>query len=344
MEWASGIEGVGRKMVPIFLGMTGKTGGDEIWSVAEKGVPTTSKITSKRFEGVNFSSWKAADTNEYLRAFSFSEQPEENLRHRVFEFSWKRTRFLVPALLLMRALILPKKHLLPAMFGIQGLEQSFFLDFSQNPPRPTVHANWSGREGRHRGLGNGSNASMQWLALFPSAYDMANSIHRHALNGWINLDLPHATINGRVHGKKVNGTYFVTDLSVSSLEAHEESFDFSGDVDKSFFLVPCNPKFMNEFALQPGTNGSMKLSSTEWEAVKPTLLQGLRHNSIKLDQKLLFEDVLLKIATDTPWRKLHCQVGKWVNTSQAYLVWKKNGSLYKAIELLNDLRKLTALA
>lgn len=104
-------------------------------------------------------------------------------------------------------------------------------------------------------------------------------------------------------------------------------------------MITNSNKFDAPCEVHPRRDGETDLNDAEWEKIGPILLDGMRQSSIKLDQRLIFCDVLNKMHSNVPWRKLQCKVGSWPHAQRAYELWHKNGSLVLATELLAQMRK-----
>ena len=110
-------------------------------------------------------------------------------------------------------------------------------------------------------------------------------------------------------------------------------------------LMPQEKSFVSPCEVATKSDGGIELSDHEWAAVEPILLDGLRLTRIKLNQRFLFDNLLQKIHTKSSWKNLPCKIGKWNNTQRAYEIWRKNGALIKAVNLLNTMRQsATALS
>ena len=96
-------------------------------------------------------------------------------------------------------------------------------------------------------------------------------------------------------------TYYVTRLSINQIETEEEPFDFARDQSR---------------------------------AIGPIIDETMHRAQIKLDQRLIFNDVLRKFHTGIAWRKLAYEVGTWIGANKAYKKWLNNGTLDKALSSL----------
>jgi hypothetical protein len=340
MVWALSIETINSQLTAKFLGNDGSTSLGELALLAQTGIPSVECQQKKLIRDVDFSNWRLTTSTEYVQAFGIDLPPAEKSQHQIFEFDWCDTKFVVPALVLMRALFRPERHLLPTLFGIQGLDHSVFLDYATNPPEPIIHAHWG--KNRFRCATAGIKAGLTWLTCFPSAGQMTDSIHQHALSGTIGLNLPSAKISGAVYGKKIDKTYFVSTMNVSAVTPTEAPYAFASEHPRQVQLMPSGKVFVSPVKVPSKPEGSIELDDTEWVAIQPILLEGLQLNRLKLDQRFLFDNILQKIHTNTGWKKIECKVGKWSNTQRAYEIWRKNGALVKAVNLLTTMRQPSA--
>ena len=152
--------------------------------------------------------------------------PDTWAPHKLWEthglYSWllNGTTYLVPALALLRAFFgLPK--LLAEIFRPQALERIALLDYSNGRYSPTVHMLIGGLSFKDTRQRSRYNLLLQWMLSDSSARRMAGSVHRHALQGHINLSLPNAVAHLEVTGVALQNSFFVTRCALQSLHPEE---------------------------------------------------------------------------------------------------------------------------
>jgi transposase len=87
----------------------------------------------------------------------------------------------------------------------------------------------------------------------------------------------------------------------------------------------------------------MTLTPEQWSRVQPLLppppSPGQRGHPA-LDQRLILEGILLKLATRISWRRVPFSCAPWQTCYQHYLLWKENGILRRVIKaLLKDVEE-----
>jgi hypothetical protein len=164
---------------------------------------------------------------------------------------------------------------------------------------------------------------------------MAHSVHEHAVRGDIGIALPTATIRAILTGKKIGNTYYVTDIAVNKIVPQEHAFDHLHTASSKAILDRGCSRTLPSIALR-GANFS-PLSDEEWDAIQPILVPRTIHRCT-LPQRDLFDAVLFKLHTGTPWRKVLCKSGTHENAAQSYRAWKQRGTFDPAIEQLRLMR------
>lgn len=333
MDWITGISVENKKLVAVTVDRAGSVGRRDLQELVTLGVPTSQALLRKDGVVTNFQDWQLIPAGDYLIAHDVPLCADAQSHHQVYEFQVRQTTFQVPALVLMRALFYPGKHLLANMFRPQGLDNLGFLD------EDNLHL----LNGLVRSRGTGGykwdndavRARLRWMYVYPSAYRMAHSVHEHALSGAIGITLPEATIQGIVTGKKVGDTYYVTDLAVKKIEPQERAFDHLQNISSN---VISDVEVSSTLTKVISESGHLcPLSDDEWHAIQPILVPRSLHRCL-LPQRDLLDAVLFKLQTGTPWRKLLCKSGTHENAAQAYRTWKERGTFGPAIEQLRIMR------
>lgn len=222
---------------------------------------------------VNPSSFKRGYAQEYLKLSGFSCALAG--RHEVFETYISGYRCLIPAFVLINALICSLVRLEETLFRPAGLENGFFLspDFQADGSVFST-ASKVGFFAPLRIMGHNLSYKLAWFLGFPSASYCWRSIFDCALEGSLNLSLPLADLDCVVSGRIVSKTRLVERLTVVSIEPTEAPFDPKAFPAKSKFefhmgterdnlshLKP--PTAMNDEELsKPGMGGTIK--DEEW--------------------------------------------------------------------------------
>jgi hypothetical protein len=332
MDWATGIVVQDGQFVAEVINQQGTRSWVELEELATAGLPSSGLQQRKDSLESSFENWTICDSAEYLLTYDIDLQAAGSA-HAMYEFQIRDTRFLVPALVLLRALFIPAKHLMPSAFRPQCLEHTGHLSESGF----VVEAAW-GKPG-FRCLTEGVANALRWMYSFPSAYKLAHSVHEFALQGEVRLVLPRADLKFSVVGKKVDRTYYVTQLNISSIHANELPLDFSAEAPRLILYTDFSLKLTSDTNIPARPDGRVELTDFEWESVAPVLLAASKTTRLLLSQRDIFDSILNKLYFGIPWRKVEYKTGGVEHASRAYQCWLKRGTFANAIILLSELRK-----
>lgn len=339
MDWAFGIAVKNGRLV--FEGTS--RGGDldvgELEELGSQGVPNCSLLARHKGK-LDLMSLLPADANEYLNALGLHTAQGLPNRHQVYECQFDGVRVVVPALVLMRALFRPTRFLLPGMFRPQALDRIRFLDYTRTPNEVVVDARWCGW---YRS-GDDANQCISWMTFFPSAIRLASSVHEFAMRGEIGLSMPQGTARVTMHGKKLGGALFVTEMKVMLIHANEEPILAATGCSREIALRGVNrdghsKDNLSEISKIPFTeNGELDVSDSEWAAIEKTLLEGQEKNRVKINQRHLFDAILHKINNSISWRTLLPKSGSGNNARFAERTWRSRETLAPSLEILLAMR------
>lgn len=331
MNWLLGIGVEQNKLVAIALNEKGEQVPVPLENLVSTGTPSKPESQKKSGLVTELGAWKAVEPSKYLEAYDIEVPVGLRSEHPVYEFQVRDTKVQVPAIVLMRALFVPSKHVLPMMFKPQAMDDIGYL----NGDDLEIQADWV--KPGHRCMTEGIKSTLRWMFAFPSANEMANSVHENALRGRIDLKLPSATVRLSAHGKKIGNTYYATEIVVSKIIAQESPFSFacgfSSVVTKargSFAKAPDESIPLRDYQVE--------LSDSEWKVVQPVLLANAR-GTAKLSQRDLLDAILWKLHSGMPWRKVTYKSGSYVHASQAYRNWLERGTFKAALDLLRTMRQ-----
>jgi hypothetical protein len=157
------------------------------------------------------------EANAYPTAFGFSADMSN---HQVFEFFVGEHRYLVPALVLVRAVLKNKKSLIAAAFQPQGLELAITPIFEED----LLSDFWI--QSSQRGF---NTEFLHWLYTYPSARRMFHSVFRHAVEGRLGISPPlgiaEAAVLFQTDPLKCK-TRFVTSLNICRVTTAEFPLDY----------------------------------------------------------------------------------------------------------------------
>lgn len=223
--------------------------------------------------------------------------PELWTKHSLYKWTIKGRDYLVPALALMRAFFGPSRHLLAEMFRPQALERICYLDFDSAPPALCLAIHRvQPVETRAR---QAVDQRLSWMLAYPSAHQMAGSIHRFGLQGRLDITLPKATAYVEVTGMPLGTSFFVTRCRLMSLAPQETPI----------IGVPATARFvMQKFRghrcdVARHGNGSTKLTDAEWEHIFK-LPSGRRTLLASPASRARLDLILEKLAEETAWKNV----------------------------------------
>lgn len=274
----------------------------------------------------DFKHWSTASAHEYLAGFGVEQDVKE--RHRVFSVTHDGVRYLIPTLVLMKAMFRPFSQLVPFLLVPNGLELMSVPDTSC--PQPSVHL-MPGVLDTHSRRAASIREPLSWYWSFPSARQCWDSAYAWARKGHLALDLPAAKIGLVMKGKLKGATCYVTNCSVIRVDVEDEPHDFArnhrrhicfhdsaglGDQRKGKKGRPA--PLLDGKLLSRGSTWS--LSDDEWDAVEqivaPTGSNGGQNR--KHDLRALLDGVIEKVGTGIPWQKMAYTVGDWRNACSVY--------------------------
>lgn len=339
MEWASAINLIGSRFVTRVMTRSGVRC-RELATLVSGGLPTSR--SARLVIEQNLTDWQLADPREYIQPFGLHAPGDSACGHAVFEARVAGKRVLIPALSMMRAFFRPTRYLLPQMFCPQALSRVLFVDSSEALPTVKYFTEtWRNLEGSRYGDVTGPLA---WMTFFESAARFASSVHRHARDGRIALELPIAEARLAVWGIRSADCFRATHLTVLSLQACENPVSWAGSQSRAIYrrnVVETDgpsPE-LRDASLPVRPDGTVDLSDDEWAEVEPVLFpSNIRHRRLNLPPRLIFDGLLRKLAHGTAWRNTNYPVGGHLHARYWYRRWNESGRFAAAIERLVQLR------
>jgi hypothetical protein len=330
MNWGTGVTTESGRIVAKVTTNTENSKVVKLEDLVREGVPTAEGLQRKHGIVSSFRNWRKVSLDSYAAAYCLNNEIVKTSKHQVFEFQVRETLFQVPALVLMRALFYPAKHLLAPMFRPQSLDDLGFLDgdiLNITGGRVRDGYTWAS---------DTVLSCLRWMYSFPSAYRMAHSVHEHAMQGIIGLTLPEASVRLVVTGKKIDNTYYVNEMTLTKIEAKETAFPWLPKLSSTVMEYERGSPTVAKNTILLRDNCT-PLSNDEWHSIEPILLAHSNYR-FRLSQRDLFDCILAKFHSGTPWRKVECKSGTYIHACQAYRVWKEHGTFGPALEELNRLR------
>lgn len=254
--------------------------------------------------------------------------------HTVFEVINDGKRFLIPASVLIAAMMRPIKVMQAFLFAPQGLDSFCVPVFDEVQPRVGLHLPRHKVFGNNARLSSGLLASYSWMHCFPSARAMWDSVYSGALSGLLDIALPRASITMTLHSVNWLDYQLVTDLVIMSLRANEQSFGFAGKHPHEIF-------FHDSASLDwktghhptctiPARGEEWLLSDREWSQISTSIHTSHR---VKFDLRKIIDLILQKFGTGQSWQKLNFEGLNYPIVQATYQRMQKDGR-WQTIESL----------
>lgn len=255
--------------------------------------------------------------------------------HSIYIWMVNGRKYLIPALALIRAFYGPSRFLLAEMFRPQALERICYLNFDNIPPTLCL----VGRGMRPKGARaqEACNLRLHWMLAYPSAHQMAGSIHRFGLQGRLDISMPKAVAYLEVAGVPIDDFFLVTRCRIMSLAPEEEPI--AG--------VPATARFAIQKFRGYGSDvtrhvdGSVTLNDEEWRRICDLTGIGETLQASPLSRPLL-DAILQKLADETAWENITCSVGSIETARKLHQTLVKRGHFEKILRFLDSIRVLSA--
>jgi hypothetical protein len=338
VEWVDGIDRVNGRLMPMAIRADGSRLPVEPSQLQLAHVKTVT--VRKRLLQSNFKAWGQAGAQEYLSGLGAPLTTSEN--HLVFSVEHDRMRFLVPAVVLLRALFRPYHLLADFLFAPQGLEQ---VCVPNADTRGMVH--WTLRELRQR---QGNLASLHqplaWMWSFPSAHKLWHSVYDHARGGRLGFCLPEGDVDLIVRGVCSGNTVYATEARVTRIVTGERPYTYAAGHpgiiafhDGSALTGRSLPRAIAHDSALQAVRGRWSVSDAEWKRIEPILLK----QQVKYKRRLhslrgLLDGVVTKLGTGASWKSISYSVGNWNNVTREYQQWVKDGRWARVRSVLIEMR------
>lgn len=236
------------------------------------------------------------------------EKHKPHSRHAVFEVEADGKQYLIPAAVLIAALVRPIQHIHAFLFRPQGLESFSTPLLGGDRPGVGLHLPEYRLFGARQRTPEGLLACYSWMHCFPSARAMWDSVYAFANQGHLDLSLPLASMTMTLHSVPWRGEQLVVELVVMSVTANEVPFAFAAG-------HPTEIAFHDSAVLDwetrhkpvsviPPRGTEWHLSDKEWNALSPHLPTRAR---AKFELRSILDVILTKLGTGKAWRKLDYQ-------------------------------------
>lgn len=342
MDWVYGIVVGGGELCAEVGAANGQVSLMGLTDLARHGVPAVHSTIREQMD-VCFDDFSPCSADEYVTHFGLPSPNEKAGRHQVFEVFSGGKRYLVPALVMMRALFRPTLKLLPLMFAPSALERSCRLECVDDEIRVVVDAPWTRFAATLRC--SDCEGPLRWMMLHPSARRMADSVHQYAMAGIIAVDLPAGHAEVVFAGVQAASAVLVTEVRLLTVVPSDvPDLPVANVATRVNFLDRdwVERRDINEplsIHVPARAGGSFELSDEEWAVVAP-VLEGSRKSRrpYQICQRAMFDGVLGKLATGKSWRDSTYKVGDWRNAATSYSRWNSRGTFAEAMQTLSGMR------
>jgi hypothetical protein len=280
---------------------------------------------------LDFRDFRNESFAEYIHAFN---QPiVKNINHSTWSVVHSGTRYVIPALALIRAFVRPNSILIPILFKPQSLDD--ICMYSGHTAdcfvRPVGDLG-----GRRIHLSQAVSRPLSWFYCFPSARRSWASVYQSAKEGALHLELPEATATMQLRGVQAGATNYVTQIKVLSIEAHEQPFDFAAG-HPSYIWKHRGRKRFN--AKIPVENNYKKLSQAEWDGLVSILASYRRTTRPDIDIRSLLDCILQRLSTNVSWKTAADMNGVTLDSAtKAMERWQADGRIDRMRARLREMR------
>jgi len=302
--------------------------------------PFTGKTVRKRIT-TDCATWTFHSAEPFWQHMGLQTyQPTEG--HAVFQVIDQDKRYLIPASVLIAAMMRPIKYMQSYLFRPQGLDAFSLPIIDTGHPSIGLHQSQWTVFGSTKQLPKGLLASYSWMHCFPTARAMWDSVYLGSLAGRLTLALPQASVTISLHSVKCQGYYLVTEAVIMSLDANEQPFAFAnGHASNILFHDSASIDWAvrhNPTCTIPARGKEWKLSDDEWREISAMLSPGRR---AKYDLRNIIDLILIKFGTGQAWRKLNFGVLNFPIVQHTYQQMQKNGRWATVEGLLQESRRIS---
>lgn len=296
----------------------------------------------------SFKDWTLTSFDEY--AFALGTPVYGATGHLAWAFRSNSLRFVVPALVMIKALFRPNELLFRHLFLPQSLDDiCLFGGESVDGSNRMVSLLGTLRDSGYSHSRESVLEPLSWLVCFPSARGMWSSVLGEAVAGRLGLQLPRATIQTVVHGSVHASNFYVTKMVVVALEAEEAPLEFASGHTRMISFHASDERLASGFKPNitrdnsiPLRRGNSALSDAEWAELEPIIA---RVSRFKHSPRSIVDAILSKLSQGTSWADTVYPKGiHHTNASIAFHRWSKDGRWDKVLSVIAEHRQLRKAA
>lgn len=342
MEWLDGFEMHCGALVARLVTTSGTRFENNLGTLTKVGIPDGDYEWRAPFT-TDLADWTRAPTSDYLEAFPGLAEASSMGTHQIFRFRHGLSDFLIPALVLFRALF----PLIPDAFEYAFTPR--ILELLCQPLENDGH--WSvvlpDFKGVYRGRDRPSTReSLTWGSLFPSANKAWSSVYKNCCKGSFSMSLPLALARVLPIGIRRGRTVHVTSLTISAVLALEPPFDFASGAANSFLwnrnASPLGPH-TNQYQ-EPTVHRKMspyaRLTDAEWARVSHVCEAALSVTGRKSRdcKRTIADGLLTRYVTASPWKEIAQIPLTPSSLEEHWYRWRRDGRFEALLQLIKDIR------
>lgn len=326
MELLTSIEMDGASRCGRLVGLDGSSRTVEISELARRGIPfdglNQPHRSATQFQlNTHLHRWSRCSLDDFAAAVGL---PANIGGHTGWTFTEAGTTFVIPTLVVLRALVRPNPSLFPQLLRPQSLDDIC----TYLPDRNTV---WPWVKHMNKGAGRiKAGKRLTWFYCFPSARLAWGSVLRYAALGRLDWDPPEASAVLCVNGVRVGDTRYITKMVTMAVRAEEEPFEFAAKQSRD---IEYQPELSSVDELLTSTGS--RLTDAEWALIEP-LLYAPRATNV---QKAVAEHVLLAEAVGIKKHYIFPTTTSVERILDAQAHWRLTGRLARAKKALTDARQ-----
>jgi hypothetical protein len=336
------IEGVRRGAEEFLLETVSSQQDRQAVSLRQLSQPLDLGRTTRTRVSTDCAIWRRETGQMYWRQLGIEElQPAD--RHGVFCFVADGMSYLVPASVLIAALVRPIQRIYPYLFKPQGLESICTPLFEKEGPTVGTYTGQTGVFGSISRASKGLLSSYSWMHCFPSACAMWSSVYLAACEGRLDIELPLARLTMTMRSVRLGKQRLVSEMNITQLNALDAPFNFATEHPNQMVLHESNQldwkKLFRPAVTIPPRGSEWQLLDQEWEAIKPLLSQRAQR---KFCLRKIIDLLLLKFGTGLSWHKLPFRELNFPIVQNTYRQLKKRGQWLAIEATLVAMRSQTA--
>ncbi len=334
--WLESIERMNGYLKGKAIDGDGKSKLIDVKSTWQLKMPVASR--SKFTAATNLVDWRLADAADYLDSASLGHKAAGN-SHQVYAVNHQGLRLVVPAIVFCKALFVPNATTFEYLYRPSGID-SLLAPIRRPTGMAVTLIPRIIRQ--HEPISRSNMARLQWLYCFPSARAAFDSVYVNAARGVIGLDLPKIYADISFRGQLLEGTLFVSALTVNRFKTLETPFDWAGTQPEEYELTGenvsahLNPVLKNNHLIEGAAGWG--LSDFEWSRLQHLFPSGNKRATGQRARGLV-SAILTKLGSGTGWSIANASFGTTSAVSSYYQSCLRSGRWQEIESTLMAIRR-----